>query len=287
MNRGIERTWNFALTAGVVYLAIGALREVAGPGAIVAIVAAAVVAPFILGPFLIYKTHRSALDPGLTPFDPDGSESPEALRSHFARTSAELDRLGFTPERYYRTYQAVTNADGAVLLFRNAKTRETARVLTAASNDSTISTSFTVFSSEFSDGTTIVTSNRASARVFPLREPPFHGRAFPQVHDVGRLLVVHRARVDNLAAGLIPVDPVGNDPDGYIRRVDFDEPHTYHVACGYTYVDETARAQRMTWKGAVLTTWRLLPPIKQIRLAWERRTSARQLGNLNAGRPVF
>ena len=161
MNRGVEKTWNFVLAAIVVYFAIGVLRDVAGPAAIAAIVAAVVVAPFILGPFLIHMTQWSSLDPGLVPFDPDGPESPEALRSHFARTSAELDRLGFVPERYYRTKQATTNAEGAVLLFRNNKTWETARVLTGVSSNSRISSSFTVFSSEFSDGTEVVTSNRA------------------------------------------------------------------------------------------------------------------------------
>ncbi|WP_435008797.1 hypothetical protein P12x_000053 [Tundrisphaera lichenicola] len=44
--------------------------------------------------------------------------------------------------------------------------------------------------------------------------------------------------------------------------------------------------QRMSWKGAILSTWKLLPPIKQILLAWERMAAARQLNNLNAGRPV-
>ena len=83
------------------------------------------------------------------------------------------------------------------------------------------------------------------------------------------------------------MDPVGDDPDGYIRRVDFEVPYAHHVASGYAYVDEMARVQRMTWKGAILSTWKLLPPIKQIRLAWERMMAARQLGNLKAGRPVF
>ena len=48
------------------------------------------------------------------------------------------------------------------------------------------------------------------------------------------------------------MDPVGDDPDGYIRRVDFELPYARHVASGYTYVDEMARVQRMTWKGAIL-----------------------------------
>lgn len=287
MNRRVEKTWNFVLAAVLACFALGAIRGVASLWAIAAIMAAGILSPFILGPLLVHTTHWSSLDPGLVSFDPDGPASPEVLRSHFAKTSADLDHLGFVPERYYQTKQATPNAEGAVLLYRNHETWEIARVLTAASNNATISSSFTVFCSEFSDGTEVVTSNKANARIYPPRKPPFHGRAFPQVDEVSHLLVVHRARVENLAAGRIPVDPVGDDPDGYIRRVDFDVPYAHHVACGYAYVDEMARVQRMTWKGAILATWKLLPPIKQIGLAWERRMSARELGNLKAGRPVY
>jgi hypothetical protein len=286
MSRGVEKAWNWVLLAVFAYVAIRALRDMASPWGVAASIAALALVPFVLGPVLIHRTHWSSLDPDLVPFDPDGPGSPEVLRYHFAETAAELGRLGFAPERYYQTKQATTNADGSVLLFQNEKTLETARVLTAVSSDSRIASSFTVFVSEFSDGTEVVTSNRESALIFPRRKPPYHARAFPQVREVDHLLVVHRARVENLAAGRMPVDPVGDDPDGYIRRVDFEGPQAHHVACGYTYVDEMSRVQRMTWKGAILATWKLLPPIKQIRLAWERMMAARQLGNLKAGRPL-
>ncbi|MDR3620289.1 MAG: hypothetical protein P4L85_13140 [Paludisphaera borealis] len=288
MNRIVEKVVNGVLLAVVAYFAIGVLRNMASTGGVVAIFAALSLFPFVLGPVLIHQTQRISLKPALFPFDPDGPESPEELQSHFDATAAELGRLEFSPERYYRTRRAATNADGSVLLFRNVKTWETARVLTAVgvSNTARIVTSFVVFGSEFADGTEVVTSNRASARIYPPRKPPYHGRAFPQVREVDRLLVVHRARVENLAAGRIAVDQVGVDPDGYIRRVDFEVPSAHHVACGYSYVDEMAGVQRMTWKGAILSTWKLLPPIKQIRLAWERLMAARQLSNLKGGLPV-
>jgi hypothetical protein len=288
VSRIVEKTWNLVLIAFVVFFAYKALGDMVSPRGVAALVAALALAPFVLGPILIHQTHRSSLDPGLTPFDPEGPESPEELRSQFAGTVEELGRLGSSPARYYRTKQMTNNADGSVLLFRNEKTRETARIVTAVgvSGAARIVNSLTVFGSEFADGTEVFTSNRTSPRIFPPRKPPYHGRAFPQIRDVGRLLVVHRARVESLAAGRIPVDPVGADPDAYLRRVDIDVPYAHHVATGYTYVDEMARAQRMTWKGAILTTWRLLPPLKQIRLAWERLMAARQLRNLAAGRPV-
>lgn len=288
MTRVVEKVGNVLLLAVLGYLGFDLLRNAAGFWGVAAIGAALILVPFVLGPILIHQTQWISLKPGLVAFDPDGPESPEVLRSHITATDAELGRLGFVPERYYRTEKSSPNADGSVLLFRNVKTSETARVITAVgvSETARIATSFVVFSSEFADGTEVVTSNRASARIYPSRKPPYHGRAFPQVREIERLLAVHRARVENFAAGRIAVDPVGSDPDRYIRRVDFEVPFAHHVATGYAYDDETAGVQRMTWKGAILSTWKLLPPIKQIRLAWERLAADRQLANLKRALPV-
>ena len=287
MNRGVEKTWNFVLVAIVVYFAVGALRDAASPAAIAALVAAPLLFPFIFGPFLIHRTHWSSLDPGLIPFDPDGPASPEALRSHFAGTSAELERLGFVPERYYRTKQATTNAEGAVLLFRNDKTWETARVLTG------VSTTPRSRPRSPSSARSFPTGPRSSRRI---------GRA-PASSRRGsrRFTVGHSPRSMTWITSWLSIVPGSRtsrrDESPWTRSAtirtatsdvfDFEVPYASHVASGYTYVDEMARVQRMTWKGAILSTWKFLPPIKQMRLAWERMMAARQLGNLKAGRPVF
>lgn len=289
MGRIVNIAWNVLLWAFLGYVGIEMLRDMLNPWIAVAVIVALVLSPFVIGPIVIHRTFWISLDLGLVPFDPDGPDSPEELRSVFDEIADQLGRLGFTAVRYYRTTQATSNSDGSVLLFRNGTTGETARVLTSVSVSSgpRISSCFVVFASEFSDGTEVVTSNRDSPRVFPPREPPFHGRAFPQVRDIEYLLGVHRARVENYAAGKIALDPAKDDPDGYLRRVDIEVAFAHHVACGYTYVDEAAGVQRNTWKGAILSTWKLLPPIKQIRLTWERFMAERQLRNFKAGRPVY
>lgn len=288
MKRIISNAWNLIAIAVVAYLGFDFLRDIGNPWSIAAVVAALALLPFVFGPILTHQTHRITLKPNMIQFDPEGPGSPLELRSHFDATADWLDQLGFATERYYQLKHASPNADGWVLLFRNAKTGETARVITAVSTSDIIriGTSFVVFIAEFSDGTQVVTSNRRSALIYPRRNPPYYGRAFPQISDVRQLYVVHRARVENLAAGLIAVDPVGDDPYGYIRRVDFETTFAHAAACGYTYNDEMEGVLRMTWKGAILATWKLLPPIKQIRLGWERLMATRQLGNLKAGRPV-
>ena len=288
MNRIVERARQLIVLATLAYLGVSIVRYLADPRGLVAFLAILLFFPFVVGPILIHRTQEVSLTPNLVPFDPDGPGSPEELRYHFAATAEGLKRLGFSAERYYQAKQAASHAEGWVLLYRNKKTGETARVITSVGISDTIriGTSFVVLTSEFTDATVVITSNRTSAIIYPSRKPPYYSRAFPQIREVDHLLVVHRARVENLASGRIAVDPVGDDPDGYIRRVDFEDPFAYHVACGYSYHDEMEGVQRMTWKGAILSTWKLLPPFKQIRLAWERLMAARQLGKLRAGRPI-
>ncbi len=287
MGRGVGMLGNVLLFGIFVYTFGASFLGKLNLVMLAAIVVALFLLPFIIGPLLIHKNYWSSLEPSLVPFDPEGPASQEDLRSHFADTAEEFRRFGFKPERYYRTKQAFSNADGSVLLFQNEETCETVRVVSAASRSGKNSASHLVFSSEFSDGTEVITSNRSTSRIYPPAKPPYYGRAFPQVRDVGYLLLVHRARVENLAAGRIPFDSVAGDPDGYIRRVDFEEPYAHFVACGYNYVDEMARVHRLTWKGAILAAWKSTSPVKQIRLFFEKMIAARQLSNLKAGRPVY
>src|SRR5579863_4433549 len=103
MSRSVQGAWNLVLLILMVYLGSLALGKMASPWTIAAIIAVWAIAPFIIGPVVIHRTQWSSLEPGLVPFDPDGPESPEVLRSHFTTTAAELHRLGFMPTRYYRT----------------------------------------------------------------------------------------------------------------------------------------------------------------------------------------
>ncbi len=284
----LDKAYNLIGLAVLAYCGFTLLRYATNPWAIAAIVGALALLPFVAGPILIHRTLKLDLNPGLIPFDPEGPASPPELIAHFRQTADDLDRLGFSPQRYYQAKMRHAIVDGWVLLFRNAKTGETARIITSAGeNDFTrLGTSLAVLVSEFSDGTVVATSNRTTVNIYPRSRPPYHGRPFPQVRDVEQLVTVHRARVANHAPGGIALDPARDDPDGYIRRVDFEEPYAHQVACGYHYNDEMEGLQRLTWKGAILGAWKLTPPFNYLILTRERLSAARQLSNLKAGRPV-
>ena len=45
-------------------------------------------------------------------------------------------------------------------------------------------------------------------------------------------------------------------------------------------LDEAAGLYRFTWKGAFLSTWKLVPPVKQIRVALRNRQSRKNWGKI-------
>ncbi len=231
-----------------------------------------VLAPFVLGPIMVHRNQWSGLEPQYQVFDPEGRGSPPELAGHYAWTAKELGSLGFGPECSVRNSKSSPNASGFVSLFRDRRHREVAKILTAVAVQGPIrnATSFVVFVTEFADGTEVMTSNNPSSKVFPSRRPPFHGFTFPRVPEIDRLLALHRALVRRYEDGLIRVDPVGDDPHEYLRQRDHVLPLTRCVAHGYYYIDKLAGLYRPTWKGAILMSWKLTPPIKQVRQAWTR-----------------
>ncbi|WP_165235287.1 hypothetical protein [Aquisphaera insulae] len=287
----VSRGWmtrDLLLLPILVFIGFVGLQGILSPAMTAGVFAFLFLEVLFLATIQTHRTTWNPMDPSLVPFDPEGPASQEELRSHFAETAADLERLGYSPERYYLMKQMSPNTQGSTLLFGDVHSGETARVQTVVATRGRfrVATSFVIFGSEFSDGTEVVTANMASPTTLPPRRPPFHGRTFPQVRDVDLLLDLHRARVANLAAGLTPVDPIGDDPDAYLRRVNCEAPYAHFIARGYMYADEMAGVYRITWKGAFLVTLVLLPPFKQIRLTWRRLEAARQIANLKAGRPV-
>jgi hypothetical protein len=81
--------------------------------------------------------------------------------------------------------------------------------------------------------------------------------------------------------GRIRLDPVGHGPAAYERRVHVRQLD-HQISIGYYYLDEARRVQRPTWKGAILVSWKLLWPAKQIRLALRRHRAERLLRQLES-----
>jgi hypothetical protein len=131
------------------------------------------------------------------------------------------------------------------------------------------------FDREYVNRESIGTGNSRTAGFHP-SDPLAHDLSAPQVTDPVVLWRLHCARVRRLSSSMRAA-PKFIQPGHEIEH--FEERETRGLKrCldrGYYYLDDKTGLYRKTLKGAYLMTWKLLPPIKQVR-RWvnERRASA-------------
>jgi hypothetical protein len=251
------------------------------PILLVGIAVLAILSPYVFGPLLIRRTHWTAVDLTLESVDLLGPGTPAEVSRYFREACEGLAPLGFDLVHTHRLADLVPNAVGFTALFRNRTTPEVAKLIGAVADNGVVrNVSLLLFySTEFTDGTEVLTSNSRTARVFPPLGPPVHVFTFPQVAEFGRLHAIHRALVDRFEGGRIRHDALGDDPAAY--HLSKEMRHLDHrITTGYSYLDEERRILRLTWKGAVLVAWKLLWPIKQIGLVARRLKAARLLREL-------
>lgn len=137
------------------------------------------------------------------------------------------------------------------------------------------------FRTEFTDGTSIVTTSSSSAGVFP-RDPKVSAVRCPGIRDFALLYRFHRARVDrDRARRTATLDRVKDAR----TRMENEWTETYQrlVGAGYYTLDPSRQQYVPTLKGAFLMTYRLLPPFKQIQKFQRDRLAERALRELGFG----
>jgi hypothetical protein len=231
-------------------------REVPG---FVAVLAAVVLFPWVIGPVVIRLAQWESTRIWLVPVDPLGANTPAAI----GRAGPELKRLGFARVRTFQMVDAVPNASAYVSVYFNDKSLDVAKVNVAVAPSREVS--YLVFGSELADGSEVYTSNLAVPIVTPPLGWPVRNLAFPGVDDPARLYAIHRARVKNEPRRRPPVD----DPHAYLLRTE-TRALDHHVERGYFYRPAEGRRQFPTWKGAVLMTWKSVWPVPAVRRALKR-----------------
>lgn len=189
-----------------------------------------------------------------------------------------LGELGFVVLGHWQL-ASHTPATSYVTVLEHPETRDVARVvevMTRTSRQVALG-----FETRFEDGTEVATANNQSTS----------GRGWlpgvtvvwlPEVRDAWELYRVHGQVRDALGAGKKRL-PVGADPVTFLQA-GTDRLFRYWLESGYYYLDEDHRVYRPTWKGAVLTTWRLLGPVRPLYRAWRRRQTRKLLDALDIDR---
>jgi hypothetical protein len=254
----------------------------AGPWSLASILPVALLFVIVASCVITHQSQWIAIETEDVRINPEDPGIPQEVSAYYRRAVARLAPRGFKPVLSFKT-KPCANAIGFSTVFKNDRTSEVATIANSfvtALASSGVATSLLVFRTEFADGTTVTTTNNDLPSPFPPPGPPDHVFTFPQVRDPGRLCEVHQAVVGRFDEGRLRRDPIGDDPDAYLRRLQ-QRLHAHFLACRYYYLDEAKGVLRLTWKGALMGTLKLFWPVRQIRKVWRRWKAARMLHELD------
>jgi hypothetical protein len=193
----------------------------------------------------------------------------------------ELVDLGFVVLGHWRVPDHA-NATGVMTLLEHPQTLDVASVIVTKGRNRSGRTYTLAFQTRFEDCTEISTANSPKTVGLP-RQARITGLWLPEVRDPRELHRVHEQVRNRLGVGKRRLS-VGPDCLAFLldsRRQTIDE----WVKEGYYYLDQAEGVCRPTWKGAVLTTWRLIWPIRPLFRARRRRATHRLLRELGVQVP--
>jgi hypothetical protein len=209
---------------------------------------------------------------------------PPEVSAAFYSACRDLAAGGFTALGTLRRHVPATRQDSFVSIWINPRANDSAQIIgvctpSAAGRRRVVT--LTVFHTEFSDETSIVTSNSPSPSCFP-RDRQTSAVRCPGIYDCGQLYRFHQARVNRDRRGRVANLRRVSDA---LERMRWEHAATYErlIEAGYYTLDATAQRYQPTLKGAYLMTYKLLPPFKQIQKARKDRLADRTLRDLGFG----
>jgi hypothetical protein len=205
---------------------------------------------------------------------------PADVAAFIGATVQTLAPLGFRAVLSAREEDMTPGVTCYILVFVNAATGDTAMAQFAISSlprgPQRVPT--IMFSTKFPDGSSVITTT-FSEPIYP-PDPRVAAISLPDLRDATLLWEIHRRRRERLAPGAIGV-PV---PQGREIQALADENAKLLArvaAAGYLTLDADGERYRPTWKGACLMSWKLLPPLRQLRRARRRARARAELRELS------
>jgi hypothetical protein len=244
-----------------------------------------------LGGLYVYaplKVRRSQIVETEVKFHPiELGNLPPQLAQAICDATPQLASHEFQPIGHVMREKTSLGQLGFVSVWTNLIFRDVAQVIGVLSpgqgalKGALKAVTITVFRTEFTNGSVLVTSNWPKASAHPT-DPDEDGVRCPGVLDMELLYRFHRARVEERRGNRTPsLEMVANA----VERLQYEHRRTYRrlVAAKYYELDSAGKRYVPTLRGAFLMTYRLLPPFKQIQLFMRRRKADRELRRLGFG----
>ena len=238
-------------------------------------------APYWLGPIVVWLTQRVRARPRFEPFAPGRHAVPADVALSLRQMCDALVGEGFRGVADLFLAGQVKHVTTRVVLLEHPETAELALAVTvfSAARPARLVASYVELPTKLADGRTVTVNNNPRMGVFT--PPPTRIVVqLPDVRDPARPVRVKRAYLERHFGGVARArfdhqnDPVRFLSEAMVREL------AEQVEAGTYRRDDLTQEFRPTFTGAWRLTWRLLPPFRAMRMARVRRRAAALLKEL-------
>jgi hypothetical protein len=213
----------------------------------------------IVGPLVVKATFRYAakVDPVKVPLE----AVPDAVRAAINRWSTQIQALGFSSVGVYNMGALASNTQSFLAYFVNRSAGDFANVSVVLSG--AVTKSYFEFSSSFTNGLTLDTNINRIVSIGST-PPDILIFRFPSIASPSLLYQVHRALLQKHASFLRPqLPPEGEEATRIVKQLGRYGP--CQAGAGLMHLAPGATHYTLTWKGALLMTWKSVWPTPLIR----------------------
>lgn len=241
--------------------------------------------PYVLGPILVWFQQRAPADPHFEPFDVARHAVPAELANGIESTVTPLEQQGFrrVADLFHASEVSTTPIRLALLTHEGAGLAAIAAAVWDTRPKAPPGVTYVEFAVKFRDERAFSVHNSPQPEVYG-RHPLKLTTRIPQVRDPARLWHISRELLRRRYGSVSGATFDMSDPAGFLARAMVRE-YRQQVETGYFQLDEAAQVFRPTWRGAWIMTWRLLPPMSQVREWLTRRRAAALLEELRLTGP--
>jgi hypothetical protein len=226
---------------------------------------------WLIVPLILKRRHRQAAKPTYSHVTPE-QLTPEA-RDFLGSMIREFATAGFEVAANVCHEKAVKGITSTSTLLVNRASGDVANVITTR-GDKTRAMVY-IIHSHFRDRTSISTAFNRGIGILP-RDPNHDGLTISWTRDVAALAELHRRRVVRSGRGSEPrVTPAPGEEIRYMEE-DWDRGMAHFVRVGYYRPDPNTGEMRSTFKGAYLMAWKLMQPVKSLRMRRRDRNARRE-----------
>jgi len=228
----------------------------------------------LLGPLALRYTFRFAAR--CKPVQVPEEDLPLEVATIFRARIPQLLNLGFDLVGCYDCGALANDTRNYVAYFCDYTRNDFASVTALITPRNTAS--YFEFSTRFSNGATVETNTNSILPLTPAN-PGITVCRFPEITEPEALYQVHHRLIEKYAGGRwAQSEPKGEEIQRLVRVLENYGPR--HARIGYMYRADGGEFYQLTWKGALLMTWRGLWPASLLRRQMQRQEMESELRSL-------